>query len=96
MKRLIKASTTQDYTWDVIAECDDEMGNPTCWGLTFYADDGSKHFIWVSKYNEKDYRVETEHGLNLGMRRSYKTLGYAKKEAERQAHRQQSLDMFTS
>lgn len=31
MKRLIKASTTEDYIWDVIRECDDEMGNPTCW-----------------------------------------------------------------
>ena len=79
----------------VVPEGDDEeTGEHTCWAIEMQGTD-RKHFIWISKYDDKDYRVETSHGRNLADDKIYKTLGGAKRKAEEIAARQESRDFFT-
>ena len=68
---------------EVVPECNDDNGNPTCWAMASEYDRGSKryHYIWISKYDDKEYVVEDSYGNNLAGK-TYKTLWGAKREAE--------------
>lgn len=82
----------------VVHECDDEQGNPTCWsmfcGYSWDCDHKRNHFIWICKYDEKEYVVENASGYNCSGK-IFKTLWGAKREAEGIAWRQEESGCFT-
>lgn len=43
--------------WEVILECNGEDENPTCWALEINHDRYGK-YVWISKYDDRDYIVE--------------------------------------
>ena len=46
-----------EIKWEIIHECDDEEGNPTCWALEINHSLYGK-YVWISKYDDRDYIVE--------------------------------------
>lgn len=103
MKRYIHADTAYsdvqasvDYTVEVVPECNDEDDNPACWGLKFFDDNGKHHFIWITKYDDKEYIVEDSNGRNLADDDMvFKTFTGAKKRAEDVMRRQVIKDIFS-
>ena len=80
---------------EIVPECNDENDNPTCWGMLICEDgSGKRHYIWITKYDEKEYIVEDSHGFNRADK-VYKTLKGAKKAAEAIAYRQNESGCFT-
>lgn len=81
---------------EIVPECNDENDNPTCWGMLVCEDGtGRRHFLWICKYDEKEYIVEDSRGNNLTDGKVYKTLKGAKKAAEAIAYRQDESGFFT-
>ncbi len=79
----------------VVPECDnEETGEHTCWAVEIKGND-KNHYIWISKYDDKEYIVEDSHGHNLALNKVYKTLKGAKKKAEEIAQKQENEQFFT-
>jgi len=79
-----------------IPECDnEETGENTCWSMEMDGG-GKKHYIWITKYDEKEYIIEDSEGNNLTGDKIYKTLQGAKKKAEEIAYRQEDTGYFTN
>lgn len=78
----------------IVAECNDEDDNPTCWALLAGSDDRRNHYVWICKYGDDDYRVESSHGWNLA-NKSFKTLWGAKRCAEGICYRQNESGFYT-
>ena len=83
------------YAVEVVPECNDEDDNPACWGLKFYDDNGNRHFVWITKYDDKEYIVEDSNGNNLAKDLVYRTFSGAKKKAEEVMRIQVMKDRFT-
>ena len=69
---------------EIVPECIDETtGEPTCWAMKSGFDAGANryHFIWITKYDEKEYVVEDSNGHNRAGK-TFKTLWGAKRAAE--------------
>lgn len=45
------------HTWEVIHECDDDNGNPTCWTREINHDLYGQ-YVWISQYGDEKYAVE--------------------------------------
>lgn len=81
---------------EVVPECNDENDNPACWALTICTDpNGKTHFLWITKYDEKEYIVEDSNGYNRAHDKVYKTFRGALKMAEEIAYRQEDTGLFT-
>jgi len=89
---------------EVVPECNDDDDNPCCWsmlaGQSYRLEDefgkpSVKHYIWIVKYDEKEYIVEDSNGHNLTRNKVFKTLWGAKREAEGIAWRQNESGFFT-
>ncbi len=80
----------------VIAECNDENDNPTCWSMIAGECKGHKMFVYVTKYDENEYIVEDSEGHNLNGKKAYKTLNGAKRKAEEICWRQNETGYFTN
>ena len=65
----------------VVTECNDENNTPTCWAIEVNYSDEVRGFIWITKYGEKEYKVENSDGYDISGK-TYKTLAGAKREAE--------------
>lgn len=78
----------------VVPECNDENDDPTCWAIEG-GDKEKKHFVWVTKYDEKEYVVEDSEGHNLA-EKTYKTLWGAKRAAEGIIWRQEETGYYTN
>ena len=81
----------------IIAECNDEItGEPACWSMESQYDPGTerKHFIWITKYSDKEYIVEDSAGNNL-TNKVFKSLSGAKRAAEGIIWRQEESGYFT-
>lgn len=79
----------------VVPECDnEETGEHTCWAISMKGNDRN-HFVWITKYDAKEYIVEDSHGNNLAKGKVYKTLSGAKRKAEEIAYIQESEQFFT-
>lgn len=46
--------------WDIIHECDDEDGNPTCWATEINHPKYGK-YVWISKNSDNHYDVEVNY-----------------------------------
>lgn len=79
-----------------VPECDnEETGEHTCWSMKMQCNN-INHYIWITKYDEKEYIVEDSHGHNLvHPNKVYKTLSGAKRAAEATCDRQERLEFFT-
>ena len=75
----------------IVPECNDENDNPCCWAMTVC----DNHYIWVSKYGDKEYIIEDSNGNNLAGNKVYKTLSGARREAESIAWRQDENGLYT-
>ena len=79
----------------VVPECDnEETGEHSCWAIPIKGSDRN-HYVWISKYDDKEYIVEDSHGNNLANNKVYKTLSGAKKKAEEIAFEQETERIFT-
>ena len=88
MKRYIKSSSEdfkEMYPLEVVPECNDENDEPTCWAMrSQYSDDRGRYdFVWITKYDDKEYIIEDSNGNNRTDGKTYKTLRGAWKEAAR-------------
>ena len=82
-------------SWEIIPECNDEItGEPRCWAAASTEDDGAKHFIWISQYDDKEFIVEDSAGFNRADK-VFKTLGGAKRAAEGILWRQEETGFYT-
>ena len=79
----------------IVPECNDENDNPTCWAMLVCDAADGMHYIWITKYDDKEYIVEDSNGHNLTCNKVYKTLQGAKREAEGIAWRQDESGFFT-
>lgn len=81
---------------NIVHECDDDNGNPRCWSMASEYDRGSEryHYIWICKYDDKDYRVEDSDGHNRAGK-IFKTLWGAKRAAEEIIWRQDESGFYT-
>ena len=79
----------------IVPECNDENDNPCCWAMLVSECDNGRHYLWICKYDEKEYVVENSAGYNLADGKTYKTLSGAKKQAEAIAWRQDESGCFT-
>jgi hypothetical protein len=83
---------------EVVPEANDEQDNPTLWsmfcGYSWNGNGKRNHYIWIAKYDGKDFRVENSNGYNLADK-VFKTLWGAKREAEGIAWRQNESGCFT-
>lgn len=81
---------------NIVHECDDDNGSPRCWSMASEYDRESEryHYIWICKYDDKEYVVEDSYGNNLA-RKTYKTLCGAKREAEGIIWRQDESGFYT-
>ena len=102
MKRWIHCTSNAitassiSYDVEVVPECNDEFDNPCCWGLKFYDDSDNKHFVWITKYDDKEYIVEDSNGSNLAKDDMvFKTFTGAKKRAEEIMRNQVMRDIFS-
>lgn len=66
---------------EVIPECNDENDEPTVWSMKFYWNCDCCDWIYICKYSEHEYKVETAEGFEIS-EHSYKTLAGAKRYAE--------------
>lgn len=83
---------------EIVPECNDEVtGEPTCWamlvGKSYREGDevgkpSKNHYLWITKYGEKEYWVEDSRGYNRAGDKIYTTLQGAKRKAEEIAWRQ--------
>ena len=80
---------------EIIPECNDDNDNPCCWSMLVCDTGDKRHFIWITKYDDKEYVVENSDGYNLVDGKVYKTLAGAKKRAEGIAWRQEETGYFT-
>lgn len=81
---------------NIVHECDDDNENPRCWSMASEYDRGAEryHYIWIIKYDDKEYVVEDSDGNNLAGK-TYKTLWGAKREAEGIIWRQDESGFYT-
>ena len=80
---------------NIVSEANDENNNPTCWSMA--GGDPTTcglHYIWIVKYDEKEYAVEDSLGHNL-TGKVFKTLWGAKREAEGIIWRQDETGAYT-
>lgn len=87
---------TDIYTLEVVPECNDEDDQPTCWALASQFEDerGRHDFIWITKYDDKEYIIEDSNGHSYAHGRTYKTLKGAWKEAARIMERRDESGTF--
>lgn len=60
--------------WEIIHDCDDDNGNPTCWGKEI---NHSKHgrFVWIEENEDGRFDVRVDRGVLV----TCKTLTSAKR-----------------
>lgn len=95
MKRLVYASEPLYESIEVVPEANDEDDNPCCWALKFFDESGNRHYVWISKYDEKEYVVEDSNGNDLG-NGPLKTLTGAKNRANEVIRKQIVREIFTN
>lgn len=80
---------------NIVPECNDDNDNPACWSMAG-GDEKTcgRHFIWICKYDDKEYIVEDSYGNNLAGK-VFKTLWGAKREAEGIIWRQDESGAYT-
>lgn len=88
-------SSSTNYKVDVVPEANDDYDLPTTWSIEMTDSKGNKHYIWIVKYDEKEYVVEDSNGNNLAKGLTYTTFSGAKTKAFRIAARQEDRDFFT-
>lgn len=76
----------------IVPEDNDENGNPRCWYIA--SNDEKPHYIWIYKYDEKEYVVEDSYGNNRAGK-VYKTLWGAKRSAEGIIWRQEESGAYS-
>lgn len=82
---------------EVIPECNDENDNPTCWSMEAGESKGIKQYVYISKYDDREFIVEDSNGYNLADHgKVYKTLNGAKRKAEEICWRQNETGSFTN
>ena len=69
---------------------DEDTNEPTSWGIVV----GKTHWIWIEKWDDKEYAVTNSDMDNISGK-VYKTLWGAKREAERIAFEQEETGYFT-
>ena len=94
--RYYDVSSSTNYKVDVVPEADDDYDQPTTWSIEMTDSEGTKHYIWIVKYDEKEYVVEDSNGNNLAKGLKYTTFAGAKKKAFEIARRQEDRDFFTN
>lgn len=55
----------QRREWEIIHDCDDEDGNPTCWVTEINSSKYGK-YLWISHNGENQFDVEVDKG-NIAM-----------------------------
>ena len=82
--------------FEIVPECNDENDNPACWAVTICTTpDGKRHFLWITKYAENEYKVEDSNGHDRTDGKTYKTFAGAKRKADEIAYRQEDTGLFT-
>lgn len=64
--------------WEIVHDCDEENGNPTCWAKEINHQDYGR-FIWITENSDGKFDVEVDQGGDFRTLVTCKSLTSAKR-----------------